>query len=209
MKVEDCITESLAYERAWTRVASLIATVREEKKKSDAEQAAADQGQDESWNIVMDGLKSLKDEYYKESARIWRMAEKKSELYDWALQDMLSSVIVTAAEDYEIALSGVRNEDEVLRIEQFAEILGDQIVNIMDRIKKNQAEFVKVVRRDAKEIIKETKRNRQLEIVMNLNVHKCPNCGGGLYSKKEHGVTRICCARCQLFEIIKDGDIRK
>ena len=209
MKVEDCITESLAYERAWTRVDSLIATVIEEKKKSDAEQTAADQEPDESYNIILDGLNSLKDEYYKESARIWRMAEKKSELYEWALHDMLSSVIVTAAEDYEIALSGIKNEDEILRIEQFAQILGDRIVNIMERIKMNHDEFVKVVRRDAKEIVRETKRNRAAEIDMNLNVHKCPNCGGGLYSKKEHGVTRIFCARCQMFEIIKDGDMSK
>lgn len=206
MKVEKCITESLAYERAWARVSSLIVAFKEEKKKSDAELAAADQEPDESYNIVLDGLKELKDQYYAESARIWRMAERKSELYEWALHDLLSSVIVTAAEDYEIALSGMQNRSEMLLIEQFASILGEKIVNIMDRIKTNHAEFVRVARRDVKEIVRETKRNRQLGIDMGLNVHKCPNCGGGLYAKRENGVTRICCTRCQLFEIIKDGD---
>lgn len=206
MKVEKCITGSLIYERAWTHMSGIIQSVTQMKRESDRERDAAGEERDESFGVLLHGLTDLQKEFSAESERLWNMASKKSELYDWALRDMLNAVIVTAAEDYEIALSGGQSRGEIMMIENFASILGDQIVNIMDKIRKNHGLFVKAARRNAKAIIKETRQNRMRDIDMNQNTHKCPNCGGGMYAKKEHGVVRICCSRCQLFEIVKDGD---
>lgn len=208
MRVEQCMAESLMYERACQRLGVIIRDLAEARRASDLEHMEAGEDEDCSFAILLKGLGELKKDLEAESNRLWRMAESKKISYDWAFRQLLDGIVITAAQDYEMALSGEQDAEEKLRIEEFAEILGTKVVCIMDRIKKNHAAFSKYAKTHSNEILLETKRLKKSGAPFTDSPFKCPNCGGGLHAESVNGIKRIVCTSCYLSEVVR-GDNQK
>ena len=203
---EELLGESLVYERAWSMLSSTLSKLRSEKDLHIKEKRAAKEEPDKAYEIVCDALQSLADELRDYSDKLYEESRKCRVPFKPAYYNLLNAIVTKGAEDYELALSGCQCESELEQIEQFADILGIRAKNILERLRKNHVEFCRVAKRDADAIIEETKRNRQRGVGLENNKHKCPNCGGSLYSVKDTGAHRIYCTRCYFFETVKNHD---
>lgn len=203
MTAENCIRESMICERAFARVREVLWDLYASRKVDDKANLEEGAPLDRSYDLLIADLNVLKNKYYREAERLWELAESKNEFDRVGVRLLLDNIIIQAARDYEMALSGSKCDSEVYNIERFADIMGSKITAIMARIKRNHGEFVTVSHRDFPSILAETKKNRALGLDMDQNTHECPNCGGRLYTKKNFDVYRVHCTRCDLSEIVR------
>lgn len=212
MTVERAMNESLVYERAYTNLGVFIRDLRARKNEDARFDLANGEEPDAAYDIILADFEKIKEDYGNESKRLWKMAEKKSEFYDWAFEDLANAVVIKAVEDYEMAVCGMRNDSEILLIEKFAESAdeGEMIYTklnvkvLLDRVKKAHEEFVKITKEHGTDILLETRRKRKAkDFDYTKNKYKCPMCGGGLFTQTMFGVHRVVCTGCYLSEVVK------
>lgn len=210
MTTHDLIRKSMLYERAYGKVNEILKMLQEQRKVDRKYSKMAHEEPDDSYDLVYDELAKVRFRFRNFSDDLWCGAERKGLFEKESVEELLSAVVLRAANDYEMAVSGGKNEKEMQRIEQFAEEDASGFTKIpfsevLVKIRKAQPEFARIARDNAKEIIAETDANRRKRRAdMSNNKYRCPLCGGGLYSQSKRGMTYhiICCTGCSLREVV-------
>ena len=210
MTTEDLVNKSLEYERAYGKVSDLLLRVREQRNLDDRCSRISGDDYDASWGILIKELERLKGKYRHYSDELWAGAEKKGAFQKDAIKDLLSAVVLRAANDYELAVSGEGNAEEMSRIEWFAQndatgFTGIFLPDVLKKIREAQPKFAQVARENIKEIVDESELNRKnRKADMSQNKHRCPLCGGGLFTQTRRGSAYqvVCCSGCSLREVV-------
>ena len=210
MTTEDLVNKSLEYERAYGKVSDLLLWVREQRNLDDRCSRISGDDSDASWGILIKELERLKGKYRHYSDELWAGAEKKGAFQKDAIKDLLSAVVLRAANDYELAVSGEGNAEEMSRIEWFAQndatgFTGIFLPDVLKKIREAQPKFAQVARENIKEIVDESELNRKnRKADMSQNKHRCPLCGGGLFTQTRRGSAYqvVCCSGCSLREVV-------
>lgn len=187
-EVNYLVDESLAYERAQTRVQEFISDLRRAKN---ADKTAAEKGgvlPDKSYQIVIDAMFETLEALKARSDMLWDAAEKKADKYDAGFERLAQAVMESAAADYEAAL-GCPGEDaksERKRIEKFAENGAERFTHldfeeVLGRIRSEWPKFHSYVVENAAEIVADSRKSRRVEPHLRNARHRCPMCGGVLY----------------------------
>ena len=210
MTTERYVSESLVYERAQSTVSAMMNGLAKQRNENEREARRSGTEPDKSFQLVIDVLSDAKKRFRKESKRLWKLAEKSSDIHEIGVENLCNAIIQRAALDYEAALSGHGNVEEKRRIEAFAEDGADDYTsidfqNVLDRIRVAQPVFSKTAKEHIEEIMSETKNNKQHDGDNRKNTYRCPLCGGGLYAygKPDGGIQQIRCTGCNLFELVR------
>lgn len=210
MTTEDLVNKSLEYERAYGKVSELLLRVREQRNLDDRCSRIAGDNPDTSWETLIGELERTKKKFRSYSDELWAGAEKKGAFQKDAIKDLLSAVVLRAANDYELAVSGEGNAEEMSRIEWFAQndatgFTGIFLPDVLKKIREAQPKFAQVAKENIKEIVDESELNRKnRKADMSQNKHRCPLCGGGLFTQTRRGSAYqvVCCSGCSLREVV-------
>ena len=121
MIMEKAIKESLVYDRANSRLRLFIEDLSAKQREYDKVDLENGEPLDQSYDILLNDLKTLQSVYNTESQRLWNMAEQKAEWTRHAVENLANAIVQRAVEDYEMAISGVPCEDEITSLERFAD----------------------------------------------------------------------------------------
>lgn len=211
MTTSEIISKSLLYERAFSKLSVLILKERTQRNVDLHCAKAAGEDRDKSWDVLISDLEKLKRKYRSYADELWNGAEKNGAFQPDAVQELLSAVVLRAANDYELAVSGEGNAEEMARIEKFAEedaggFTKIYFPDVLKRIRECQPKFARIARENILEIMAESERSRRNHHAdMSGNKHRCPLCGGGLYTQTKRGSPYqiVCCSGCSLREVVE------
>lgn len=210
MTTQDLIKKSMLYERAYGKLNEILITLQEQRRADRRYAKTVHEEPDESYDLVYDELSKVRFRFRNFSDDLWCGAERNGLFAKESIEELLSAVVLRAANDYEMAVSGEKNEKEMQRIEQFAEEDASGFARIafpkvLETIREAQPKFAKTARENFREIMAETEANRRKKKADNSgNKHRCPLCGGGLFTQSVRGTSdhMVCCTGCYLREVI-------
>ncbi len=198
--------EGMAYERAQARIGAAMNQLSRERNKEYEECRRTGEEPDRAYDIALQQMKSARESLRRTGDRLWREAEQKANIYPPAVENLANAIVERAVYDYEMALSGIGKNLHRNDVERFARDDAEgytsiDLNQILRKVREAYPIFSATVREHGDEIIRETRKNREDHINMELNTYKCPLCGGALYAygkaSREH-VQRINCTGCSL-----------
>lgn len=217
-ELKDMATESLVYERAFSRISRIAYSFVHELNKAKTEAETTGVPMDESYQVVMDDLNALKKKYRARSDELWNTVDREADRDDNGFERLSNAILQNVAEDYETALCGSRSVNEIKRIEDFAKNGAEQFTEldfskVLQRIRRMQPKFVDYAEKHGPEIHSWTRESRKNDYPSNdrKNPHRCPLCGGGMYTygKVDRGTAVVKCTGCCLFarvKVVNDDD---
>lgn len=199
--------ESLIYERAYSRICRIIDELTEDKNRDAQMAKETGEAPDASYKVLFEILTDARKRIRDKSDELWLKTERSTDHYDSGYENLFNAIVIRAAQDYEEALCGMTNDRSIDMIEKFLP------KRFTDPIRRAKPKFSKVVKEHGKEITDETMEKRKNGGDMRENTVKCPLCGCGLYAwgSNQHGLQRIKCTGCSLFDFanIKEDENKK
>ena len=194
--------KSLLYERVCSELFHIITNLKSDAARA-AERAVKD-GEEVSqhYDIIKAELKKLLNKYRAMSDDAYKKHKENHPIIsDYGLEELWNAVIVTAAQDYEVALCN-KDKDTLKEVEEFL----DRDCNILSRIRADYGKFIDKAHRDIESIMQVKPIVRKYHRGFNdpINKNRCPLCGGGMYvkSKLKTNVYLVACAGCELTEAV-------
>ena len=207
-QADELLRESMALERARSRIDALISQILSERKEAAAAAIQEGRSPDKALDHVVEGLRALRADIIQRADDTWEEMHRLRERFGPGLQRLANAVIQNAAEDYEKALSGYFQDDaaEMRMIELFAdhgaEVYSEvDFGNVLARIKGvYQRSFIPLAQKVYRELLTESRP---------LYRYKCPLDGGGLYINRDGGRPKVACSTCDLFWTIPEKEAKK
>lgn len=198
--------ESMAYERAYGEIKRILLSVGQKINVLVANNA--DERDIAHLRILTEEFGNLARKYRKKSDELFEQYKASNPPESQiGFENLANAIIKQACDDYEIALcNGYRKTLEEVR--EFARensphgmYSSVDMVYLLQRIEKARKMFNRKVEENAADIYRVTGelKKRGAKMYLKDNPHRCPMCGGGLYSGKKRGNTfTVSCTGCYL-----------
>jgi len=197
------IADSLAYERAYSRISRMLNDLLTEKNEDANKAKETGEPADVSYQILTALFIKLKKYLRKKSDDLWEEAEKSTDKFASGYDRLFTAIMERAVLDYEAALCGSGNASERKQIE----LLG--MGSILSKVRKAHPKFVEIARENSKKIWDETQEARKKDLdIDEHNTLKCPLCGHTLYAygKLIGGSATIKCTGCAFSVVVPVED---
>ena len=213
-KGEELLKQSLSYERAKTHIEEAAQMVARKRREHLETIAVSGEAYDPAFDVALDGLRGLQNEFGAKADKLWRQMEEVSPKFGPGLERLANAVLTAAANDYETALCDGFHDSkaEIYMIEKFSKCGAEAFTSlhfpdVLERIRTvYENEWLPTVKRILPDLVSGKMKDYRT---------KCRLCDGGLYFSKNRvsagGTVR--CTTCGLFYPVggvkKDGEKRE
>lgn len=205
------LQQSMVYERAFNEAKMLLNVLNKRRRASEEKALERDEEVSQHFRLVFEDLSRLICKYRELSDKEFALHKAEDVVCDEGLGNLANGVISRAVWDYEIALSkGDEVEKEVLtkwKNEVGQLLTGVDLDAVWSRAEAAHEKFKTLASENIKDMIQISDHIRKNHLVYsdNVNPHRCPMCGSGVYVKTrlKHNTWLVCCSGCMLSEVVE------